>query len=417
MKKEPQIYQAHDRRGQYTVTWYTDEGRKRKTFCDGAQAELFRKKKLFEHLGQNVMLKEITTYEKYVPVPVGRIAELEAENARLRDVEAENTSLRDKVAAATAKNARLLAELESVRNQRSRRWVNNLALEWALDQELPTGLKAVLVTFAAHSDEQGESWPSVKYIGKKWKMARETVRTLIRTLNADKLLIDTGRRAGDTHQVKIHRLPEMAIEGVAITTPFKGAAKGRQSGSQSGSQGVAITTPNNDNEQEQEHHQPDASLMGTSVLLGGASHEGPPSGPGFFGFVVEDHHHQSCHSAREDIKWPEFATWCESQKGKPGKDGRVHDGIPTEKGFWKWLGGQKPEWRDKQSQIDGYMLDGKKKKFLTHEEANQALLENPKLMDEGRFLPARKMQTSDGDWWVEDEAGTTIWSKFLSEKR
>jgi hypothetical protein len=99
--KEPKIYQAHDRRGQYTVVWYSDEARKRKTFSDGAQAELFRKKKLFEHLGQNVMLKEITTYEKYVPVPAGRIAELEAENAELE-----------------AKYARQRDELEALRRRR-----------------------------------------------------------------------------------------------------------------------------------------------------------------------------------------------------------------------------------------------------------------------------------------------------------
>jgi DNA-binding PadR family transcriptional regulator len=99
--KEPKIYQAHDRRGQYTVVWYSDEARKRKTFSDGAQAELFRKKKLFEHLGQNVMLKEITTYEKYVPVPAGRIAELETENAELE-----------------AKYARQRDELEALRRHR-----------------------------------------------------------------------------------------------------------------------------------------------------------------------------------------------------------------------------------------------------------------------------------------------------------
>jgi Helix-turn-helix domain len=120
-----------------------------------------------------------------------------------------------------AENARKRAELESLLNQTQKphQWVNTLAVEWALDQELPTGLKAVLVTFAAHSDEHGESWPSVKYIAEKWKMARETVRAAIGSLNSSKFLIDTGRRAGDTHQVKIHRLPAIAIEGVAVTTP------------------------------------------------------------------------------------------------------------------------------------------------------------------------------------------------------
>ena len=88
------------------------------------------------------------------------------ENARLL---AELESLRAAEAELEAENARLLAELESVRNQKPARWVNTAAVEWALQQELPTAIKLVLVTFAACADEDRESWPAVKNIAKKSK--------------------------------------------------------------------------------------------------------------------------------------------------------------------------------------------------------------------------------------------------------
>lgn len=163
---------------------------------------------------------------------------------------------------------------------------------------------------------------------------------------------------------------------------------------------------------EQEHHASDELMtLGTSVPLI-SSNEGSTSDPSESSNFVEDHHHQG-HSAREHIKWPEYATWCGSQKGKPAKDGRVHDGMPTEKGFRKWMRGQKPEWRNKQSQIDGFELDGK---FLTREQANRIAAENPRLLDEGRLRRARKMQLSDGNWWIEDESGT-VRSSSLKPKQ
>jgi hypothetical protein len=276
-----------------------------------------------------------------------------------------------------AENARLLAELESVRNQKqqSRRWVNNLALEWALDQELPTGLKAVLVTFAAHSNEHGESWPSVKYIGEKWKMARETVRTLIRTLNADKLLIDTGRRAGDTHQVKIHRLPAIAIEGVAIsnplkgvavTTPLKGAAKGRQSGSQ----GVAVTTPN---KEQGIRNNSEKKAEGNSVP---SLSDGPLAGDlhSFF---------SSLSSPKEERQEP---AWFDEIRGMyPGTT--VNDDL---KRIEEWARKKRKEFtRDlalnalkrnppkKPGQREGYVYHGK---FIGNKEANALAVQNSEFL-------------------------------------
>lgn len=109
--------------------------------------------------------------------------------------------------------ARTLSDLtkrESV--PKPERWTNTLALEWALDQELATGTKAVLVTFAAHCNTDCETWPSVKRIAEKWKMDRDTVRVAIRDLIDEKLLVDTGKRAGSTRQVKVYRLPAIAFE-------------------------------------------------------------------------------------------------------------------------------------------------------------------------------------------------------------
>ena len=141
---------------------------------------------------------------------------LRAAEAKSREMEVENTRLRE--------------ELESVRNQKPARWINTAAVEWALDQELPTAIKLVLVTFAACADEHRESWPAVKNIAKKSKMAPETVRTAIGFLVASGLLIDTGKKGGETRQVTIYRLPGTDVKGVAVTTPLKGAAKGHQRG-------------------------------------------------------------------------------------------------------------------------------------------------------------------------------------------
>ena len=70
------------------------------------------------------------------------------------------------------------------------------------------------------------------------------------------------------------------------------------------------------------------------------------------------------------IKWPEFAAWCRGQGGKP-----------TEPGFWKWLNGQAPQWRNRvKKDFDdekGYTLDGE---FLTVEEANRRGAKNPELI-------------------------------------
>ena len=150
--------------------------------------------------------------------------------------------------------ARTLSDLtkrESV--PKPERWTNTLALEWALDQELATGTKAVLVTFAAHCNADGETWPSVKRIAEKWKMDRDTVRVAIRDLierstpSGEKLLVDTGKRAGSTRQVKVYRLPAIAFESGGDGHLFKedgSADKAREKRRESAEKAVATATPN-----------------------------------------------------------------------------------------------------------------------------------------------------------------------------
>ena len=204
----------------------------------------------------------------------------------------------------------------------------------------------------------------------------------------------------------IYRLPGTDVKGVAATTPLKVAAKGHQRGTK----GVAAATTNNGIMNNEQNHQASDEFKTLCTSIPATPSNASTSGSS--NFVKDEHHHQS-RSARQHIKWPEYAAYCGSQKGKPAKDGRVHDGIPNPKGFWKWLSGQKPEWRNKQSQIDGFELDGK---FLTPEEANRIAAENPRLLDEGRFRRARKMQLSDGTWCLEDESGAAISSSFKPKR-
>ena len=83
---------------------------------------------------------------------------------------------------------------------------------------------------------------------------------------------------------------------------------------------------------------------------------------------------------QNDVKWPEFAAWCRSKGG-----------TPTETGFWKWLCGQKSQWRNKVNKAfdeTGYEFNGK---FLRSDEANRLGRENPEL-----FTKFRKAVRCDG---------------------
>ena len=81
------------------------------------------------------------------------------------------------------------------------------------------------------------------------------------------------------------------------------------------------------------------------------------------------------------MKWPEFVAWCRSKGGKE-----------TESGFWKWLCGQKPQWRNKVRQDlhdNGFELNGK---FYTRHEAEQLAVRDPELITKFRKAVKRDGQ-------------------------
>jgi helix-turn-helix protein len=251
--------------------------------------------------------------------------------------------------------------------------INIRAFQWAYAQNnLGATAKIVLVTFAIHANDEGYSYPSVEVIASTWGMDRDTVRRQIEALLARRLIYRTKKRRGTTGQVKVYRLPKITYESSGKCRPFENHKSGDKAGHK-GSISGGKSTPNNEHDEQGTKKNDELITVRTSV----------PTAPGNVthpsGFVFEGHQHQN-QSARNQIKWPEYVAYCASQKGKRGKDGRVHDGIPTDPGFGKWLLGQKPYWRDKvrpPDHIDGYVLHGK---FYTAEEANRMGRENPELL-------------------------------------
>ena len=117
-------------------------------------------------------------------------------------------------------------------------------------------------------------------------MAPETVRTAIGFLVASGLLIDTGKKGGETRQVTIYRLPGTDVKGVAVTPPLKGPAKGHQRGTKE----VAAATPNNEQGTKEQNADefktlsnsipaaPSNASTSSPFVEGHRSHESTPSG-------------------------------------------------------------------------------------------------------------------------------------------
>ena len=227
------------------------------------------------------------------------------------------------------------------------------------------------MTFAIHADARGYTWPGVQRIASIWGMDRDTVRRQIAALLVRRLIYRTKKRRGTTGQVKVYRLPKITYESGSKRLPFENHESGGKAEQKGGISG-GKSTPNNEYDEQGTKKNDESMTLGNSIppASDNVSH---PSG-----FVFEGHEHQN-RSARDHVKWPEYVAYCASQKGRRAKNGRIHDGIPTEPGFWKWLLGQNPYWRDKvkpRDYIDGYVLDGK---FYPRDEANRMAQENPDL--------------------------------------
>jgi hypothetical protein len=144
--------------------------------------------------------------------------------------------------------------------------------------------------------------------------------------------------------VNVYRLPKITYERRPLWHPFEHDGSGPKGG-QKAAKRRPLWHPNNGIMNNEQQHHDEFIMLGTSIPA--APSNASTSSSSF----VEGHQKHQSHSAREHPKWPEYAKWCGSQKGKQGKDGRVHDGVPTEKGFRTWLSKQ-PEKKPRRAQSD-----------------------------------------------------------------
>ena len=241
--------------------------------------------------------------------------------------------------------------------------VNIRAVQWAYGQEgLSVTAKGVLMTFAIHANERGYTWPGVDHIAFIWGMDRKTVRRQIERLLVRRLIFRTKKRIGVTGQVKVYRLPKVTYGSGSKSTRLQNDETGAKESLKSPTSGGKFP-PNNDNNRTKNKNHDKCATSGNSIPAISSDTE-----IGKSGFVFEDYQNHN-QPARCHVKFREFATWC-----------RRKGGQPTEKGFWKWLRGQKPQWRNKVSKdfyAEGYELNGK---FLTAEEAIQMGREDPELL-------------------------------------
>jgi len=85
----------------------------------------------------------------------------------------------------------------------------SMATYWAARQQPARPLdKLVLIAFADHADKAtAECFPSVAALCQWTGCDRKTVMKSMASLEAARLIIDTGQRRGRTRQVKVYRLP------------------------------------------------------------------------------------------------------------------------------------------------------------------------------------------------------------------
>jgi hypothetical protein len=241
--------------------------------------------------------------------------------------------------------------------------MNWRAVQWAYDQDdLNVTAKATLMTFAMHANERGYTWPGVERIASTWGMDRETVRRQIQALLVRRKIYRTKKRCGATGQVKVYRLPRITYESGGKSRCFANDESGGKARDKRGISG-GKSAPNNDTDITTKKYHDARIALGNSIpaVLDDTSAALVSS------FSLGDQNQNQ--PLQSDVKWPEFAAWCRSKGGRP-----------TEPGFWKWLSGQKPQWRNKVKKTfdeSGYELDGQ---FLTVDEANQRGAANPELI-------------------------------------
>ena len=233
------------------------------------------------------------------------------------------------------------------------------------------------MTYARHADAKGYSWPGVERIASTWGMDRHTVRRQIRKLLARRKIFPTKKTRGTTGQVKVYRLPRITWESRRKSPRFENDESGEKAPYKRRTSGRKFPPKNDNNRTTNKNHDQRVRAHAHAHAQGTISAQAVAPSTPKSDFVFEGYQNQN-QPAQGHIKWPEFAEYC---RGKGG--------TPSEKGFWSWLGKQKPQWRNKVRQVfdqTGYECDGK---FFTVEEANRLGAENPELITKFRRAAMR----------------------------
>jgi hypothetical protein len=233
--------------------------------------------------------------------------------------------------------------------------------------------KLLLLVLATYCNGDGICYPSNKKLSNVTRKSRRTVQRMLKELAADGELEILSHGGGQTKRVLC--LVRYAEDG---DTQMSRGGDTQMSRGVVTPHGAKRARTDIDNNQEQPS---DGIACGNSTANGAA--KSVPKSEKNFG---KDYQNHADAPAQSHVKWAEFAEWCRSEGAKRGKGGQ-----PTEAGFWKWLCGQAPQWHKRVRQNpngeEGYVLDGK---FLTPNEAKQRAVQDPKLLDEGKFRKAIK---------------------------
>lgn len=96
------------------------------------------------------------------------------------------------------------------------------ALSWAIRQPVfPSTRKFVLVMLGNFCGDTGLAYPSVKSLAEATGLKDETVMKSLDDLLAEKLIEDTGKKAGETRRIRVFKLPPEAW----ANTPHFGGIK------------------------------------------------------------------------------------------------------------------------------------------------------------------------------------------------